>query len=125
VTAETVSETVLSEPVVVDRSPELARNKTPLGGLPGLMGLIAKRRQLVISQDVLDRAERGNGAKCALAIVIKEQLGWDADISGETPTVNGQVISMDKEIIDLIGRFDRGEKVEPQTIWVQYNEFNA
>lgn len=64
---------------------------------------------------------RGNGRACALAFVLDRMFpGADVNIDGEHPTVNGSPLAIDHQIVDWIGKFDRGEDVVPLDIRVTY-----
>ncbi len=105
-------------PLIVDRSPELRRGSEYKQG-NGAYG----SRWLTITQKDIDEAQRGDGANCALARMIKKAFGEETqvNIQGENPTVMGKTIQLAPEIIDWIGRFDRGEEVQPFDICIDFN----
>jgi hypothetical protein len=98
---------ILTDPPIVDRSPELAR-ASHSGGIGSLTG-----RWVKMNQEDIDEGERGVGATCALARMLIREGFTDVNIEGEHPTVNGRPIEIGAEIVDWIGRFDRREHVEP------------
>lgn len=99
-------------PLVVDRSPELSRAATRSGGLFG--------RPLEMEPEDISESVRGSGAKCALARLIYRKIGKVANLEGERPTIDGKPVWLGPDIIEWIGRYDRGEPVEPITINLCY-----
>lgn len=119
-TASLSSSDSLTEPVVVDRSPELKRGTSydPRYAATGFM-----RACEMFPEDITE-GKKGDGAACAFARVIKrsfpeatnihlegEHPGWDLPRGGHAE------LAMPPEMIDWIGRFDRGEEVEPMTLF--------
>lgn len=98
----------LSEDIVVDRSPELARGAASYCPAAMLLGHVVRRIR-VTPQDVA-QGVKGEGASCAIARAWKWQYPEDTvDISGEKPKVNGCTIDMPPFLVTWVGRFDRGE----------------
>jgi hypothetical protein len=113
--------TTQTEAIVVDRSPELARNP---GIPPSLMQGLGGRMLTMLPADV-ENGVRGDGDRCPFACVFRRNfLGIrSVNLSGEHPSitmVDGSVlpISLQPEMIEWIGRFDRGEHVEPMNLIV-------
>lgn len=122
-----VQEQQLSEQIVVDRSPELARSSheaiAPTDWRYALATNIPRRVKM--TQEIIDSSVRGDGAACAFARAWKAECPDDEPhIEGEQPyivrRVGGQEwqqpISFPPAVVEWIGRFDRGEPVEPLTL---------
>lgn len=98
-------------PLVVDRSPELMRGAGRTGGGPP----IGYGR--LIAEDVpglAEVSEPGDGESCLLANFLRRQLpGCEPHIEGEHPYVNWKgtcvEVLLEPEIVERIGRYDRGE----------------
>jgi hypothetical protein len=72
-----------------------------------------------VTQDDFDNGTPGDGAQCFLALAIKRAIpGADVSITGEQPTINDRSIALTADIIEKIGRYDRGEPVQPFTIYL-------
>lgn len=92
-------------PMVVDRSTELRRNTRTL------------TNEGTVYEAVLpdaDECARGDGGNCVLAEAIKKAIpGAEPHIEGENPHImlRGHRIPLgiSSDLIDDIGRFDRGE----------------
>lgn len=113
-TTRPVQDAVLSEPIVVDRSPELARNPARPNGLRG-----GADKAIVITRDDVRNSKRGDGAQCAIARVITRETGiTDINLATDNPTINGRPAALGIDLINWIGRFDRGEDPGPLTIYL-------
>jgi hypothetical protein len=94
-------------PMVVDRSPELARNNRTTGPAYGQNGVSTK--------DYRDKSVRGDGNQCVLARILIDQFpGCEPHIEGENPYIimpdgNKRAIALSPILIEEIGKFDRGE----------------
>lgn len=103
--------------LTVDRSPELLRGAIPvsIGRRPSNLTLVT------------EGAVRGDGGKCALAKAVCELPGIrEAHIEGERPyliTDEGKTlpVCLDSEVAEWIGRFDRGEPVEPMEVFFSFD----
>lgn len=123
-TAETVTKTFLPEPVV-DRSPELLRG----AGLPRQIPLDkigGSIQWLEITEEDIREGRKGDGASCALARAISRTFpGVTANVQGENPSIyygNGAGrLNLARDVAEWIGKFDRGEPVEPQRWLFQIN----
>jgi hypothetical protein len=96
-------------PMIVDRSPELARRGIPNSG-PG-----GRYDHYVNPQKYIEGSTRGDGESCVLANILREMVpGCIPHIEGENPTVtlpDGTVakVTLSQDLIEEIGKFDRGE----------------
>jgi len=108
-------EQVLSEDIVVDRSPELLRGAVSAFRFDGRISY------LQITAEHIHAGKKGNGAACALALAYKEQFGLDVDVSGEHPTCDGLPMTIDRYMAEWIGKFDRGEDVQPFEVRVVFH----
>jgi hypothetical protein len=104
----------LPEPIVVDRSPELARNAVPY--VPVYAG------GFEITLDASD-GTRGDGAGCPLARGFLAHGFTDPKIDGERATVTGPsgrmvTVTLGTDVVEWIGKFDRGENPPPLTVLV-------
>lgn len=98
---------ITTEPVVVDRSPELAR--APEVTVGGFFGEI-----LTITEDDIAAGQRGDGTMCAIARAItRAHPDWTVCLEGENPAINGRAIALGRGITEWVGRYDRGEPVRP------------
>lgn len=107
ITRHVTTQTQISEEIVTDRSPELARGAGPIA---------MTQHWTHVSVPSPDECVRGDGAKCILAEALKRILGpgWEPHIEGERPYVTGpdgarRDLNLDPVIVDAIGRFDRGD----------------
>lgn len=102
---KTITETE-TIPLIVDRSPELRRNnQTPSGAGANRVHTAAPSGRECV---------QGDGTSCVIAALLKNILpGCEPHVEGEHPYVifNGErrELTMDKVIVDAIGRFDRGD----------------
>lgn len=98
-------------PLLVDRSPELQRGAKP-NEPTSLIPPSLICETFIVSDEIIARSKRGDGAACAIARVIKQRHpDWAVDISGEYPLIKDTRISLPQYIVDWIGKFDRGEPV--------------
>jgi hypothetical protein len=102
---------VLTPAPVTDRSPELLRH----AGFPVHCGP-GSRVPVHVTQDDINAGTPGDGAACPVALAIQRALPGAKVHIGATPTINGRVIGLGADIADWIGRYDRGEHVDPFTI---------
>lgn len=107
-------------PMVVDRSTELRRNTRTLTN----EGTVYKTQLPNV-----DECVRGDGGNCVLADAIKKVLpGAEPHVEGENPYVmlRGRRISLtiSADLIDAIGRFDRGEPnaFSSSNVFIRVNE---
>jgi hypothetical protein len=100
-----------------DRSPALLASVVS----PRLVNSFPLRNLAMTNEDIA-MGIRGSAVDCPLAIVLR-RVPWivAVDLSGPQPRFtdrngNGHNLDLPQEIIDWIGRFDRGEKVEPMNV---------
>jgi hypothetical protein len=105
---------VAEEIAVTDRSRELLKSAgtaTP--------SVVSEVRYEVVTAEDIEQGRRGDGIACALARALQRAFpGTEFDISGEHPTVNGNPLVLHPDIAEWIGRYDRGEPVQPFVIEV-------
>lgn len=112
---ETDTGTILQEPVVVDRSPELARAPRSFGyDLGGALLITA-----YVTEEDIAEGRKGDGSSCAIArsFLRDPNVAW-IHLEGEAPSIrlkDGDIIqlSMPQVLVEWIGKFDRGEPVCP------------
>ena len=114
------TETEVMPPVVVDRSPELGRGThVALASAAGCAGRLQQEGR--VTEEDIAEGRRGDGATCAFArAVMRLDPAVEAiNLSGENPTVTRlgvtRPVGVSREFVEWIGKFDRGEPVEPVT----------
>lgn len=117
---ETQTETMPE--LVVDRSPELAR--VPYNSVsPTLKQMFGQMTPAQVTGEDIEEGQRGDGATCAFARAVKriDPTVTDMNLSGENPsfTRDGviQALQLHPDIVEWIGKWDRGEPVEPMTFY--------
>lgn len=75
----------------------------------------------------IEQGTPGDPENCPIILAVKEQFGLDLHLGGSAPYVqlkNGgrEELKLGQDVAEWVGRFDRGERVEPRAWTVAFSE---